>query len=82
MNNKLLVLLYIPTIEKEYSVIIPIGKTIGAIKYYMIKVISDFTDIDFTNEMQLYDKENKNVYDDNLLVKDTDIKNGTRLILI
>ncbi len=82
MNNKILVLLYVPTLDKEYTVFIPIGKTVGAIKKYMMDIISDFIDLKFTIDMNLYNKENRKVYDNNLLIRDTDIRNGTRLILI
>lgn len=81
-NNKLLIVLYVPTVEKEYSVFVPVGKTIGAIKTYICDIVSELSEQNLVNKMYLYDKDGQTLYDDNQLLKNTNIKNGTRLILI
>lgn len=82
MNNKILVLLYIPIIDKEYSVLLPIGKTMGAIKFYLIDIIASLNELKFVDDMDLYDKETRKKYSDDSLLKDTNIKNGTKLVLL
>ena len=82
VNNKLLIVLYVPTVEKEYSVFVPVGKTIGAIKTYMCDIVSELSEQKLINKMYLYDKDGRNKYEDNQLLKNTNIKNGTRLILM
>lgn len=82
MNNKILINLYVPTVEKEYTVFIPVGKTIGAIKTYICDIVSELSEQELINKMYLYDKESKHKYDDEQLLKDTEIKNGTKLILM
>ena len=75
--NKILVLVYIPEIEQEYDVYIPINKKIGTIKKYLISSVEEFNDGNV-----LYDKDNSKIYDNNTYVRDSGIKNGTKLILM
>ena len=84
MNNKILIRLYIPLIEEEYDIFIPINKRVGTIKQLLEKCISEQNDngyvlAEYTN---LYSKETGKVYDVQLLVKDTDLKNGSRVVLL
>ncbi len=82
--NKILVLVYIPEIEQEYDVYIPINKKIGTIKKYLISSIEEFNDGNVSNieNLKLYDKESSMKYNNDTLVKDSGIKNGTKLILM
>ena len=82
--NKILVLVYIPEIEQEYDVYIPINKKIGTIKKYLISSIEEFNDGNVSNieNLKLYDKESSMKYNNDTLVKDSGIKNGTKLFLM
>lgn len=82
--NKILVLVYIPEIEQEYDLYIPINKKIGTIKKYLINSIIEFNDgnVSDIEKFKLYDKTSSVLYDNNTLVKDSGIKNGTQLILM
>ena len=82
--NKILVLVYIPEIEQEYDVYIPINKKIGTIKKYLISSVEEFNGGNVSNieNLKLYDKESSMKYNNDTLVKDSGIKNGTKLILM
>lgn len=82
--NKILVLVYIPEIEQEYDVYIPINKKIGTIKKYLISSVEEFNDGNVSNieNLKLYDKESSMKYNNDTLVRDSGIKNGTKLILM
>ena len=56
--NKILVLVYIPEIEQEYDVYIPINKKIGTIKKYLISSVEEFNDGNVSNieNFKIYDK--------------------------
>lgn len=84
MNNKILIQLYIPLVEEEYDIFIPINKRVGTIKQILEKTISDQSDNGYiiTEDSNLYSKETGKVYDVQLLIKDTDLKNGSRIVLI
>lgn len=83
-SNKILLEVYIPSIEKEYDVFVPINKRIGTVKKLIEKGIVDLSDDGYCikDDTNLYSKETGLIYDVNLKVIDTDLKNGSRIILI
>ena len=82
--NRILVRVYIPQLEKKYDVWIPINKTVYTIINSLTKGISSLNKIDFEKDyiMNLYNKENSEVYELDKKIIDTDIRNGTELIMI
>ena len=84
MNNKILIEVEIPLIEKKYDIFIPINKKVGTIKTLLEQALVELTDKAYkpTEEANLYSKETGNIYDVNRTVRDTDLKNGSRIILI
>mgnify|MGYP003289369487 CR=1 FL=1 len=83
-NNKILIEVYIPSLEREFDIFIPVSKRVGTIKKLIEKGIKDFAGDGFSNkeDTNLYSKETGLIYDVNLKVIDTDLKNGSRVILI
>ena len=84
MNNKILVELQIPLIEKQFDLFIPINKKIGTIKNLVEQALVELTDSAYTQKIEsnFYSKETGDIYDVNKTVRDTDLKNGSRIILI
>lgn len=83
MKNKILVVVYVPLIEKEFNIYIPNAKKVGTIKNLIIKIVEESSDGTFLNDgcKELYDKLTGEQIDDNQFVKYSNIKNGTKLIL-
>ena len=83
-NNKILLEVYIPSIEKEYDIFVPVNKKIGTIKRMIETGITDLTDdvYSISDDTNLYSKDTGNMYDVNVSLIDTDLKNGSRIILI
>lgn len=83
-KNKILICLYIPLIEKTYDLYIPINKKVGTIKNLIEEGLLEITENDYviSPETNFYSKDTGQVYDVNQTVKDTDLKNGSRIILI
>lgn len=84
MKNKVLVNLNIPEINEEYSLYLPINKKIGNIIILLNKAISELTNGEFpiSNFNSLYNKSTGKKYEVDVLLIDTDIRNGTKLILL
>lgn len=84
MNNKILIQLEIPIIEKKYDLFIPINKKIGTIKKLIEESLVEITNqaYEVKKDSNLYSKEKGTVYNVNDTVRDTDLKNGSRIILI
>lgn len=82
--NKIIVKLYVPKIDREYDVFIPTNKRIATVIILLVKAINELSNGAFNPiEMpMLYNKLNAKTYDVNLTIKDSDIRNGSELILI
>ena len=83
-KNKILICLYIPLIEKSYDLFIPINKKIGTVKRLIEEGLVELTDNSYIikENTNFYSKDTGDIYDVNLAVRDTDLKNGSRIILI
>ena len=84
MKNKVLVELVVPTIESSFDVYLPINKRIGNIITLLNKTVSEFSEgcYEGSNQTSLYNRETSEKYDANTLLYNTDIRNGTTLILL
>ena len=83
-KNKILLELEIPLIEKSYDLYIPINKRIGTVKKLIEEALIELTDgaYEMKPETNFYSKETGQIYDVNKNVRETDLKNGSRIILI
>ncbi|MBQ3307210.1 MAG: hypothetical protein IJG68_03340 [Bacilli bacterium] len=84
MNNKILIELEIPLIEEKYDLFIPINKKIGTIKSLIENSLMELTDNAYSprQDTNFYSKDTGDIYDVNRTVRETDLKNGSRIILI
>ena len=83
--NKLLLTFFIPEIGLEFDAYIPINKKVGTIKKYLINMINDMTENNYdatVESMKFVDHETGKEYENNLYIKETGIKNGTKLIIL
>lgn len=82
--NKFLVLVYVPLLEEEYDIYIPINKKVGTIKKIIIDSVAELSELsqDKLNNLKLYDKVTSNLYNNDILVKNSGIMNGTKLLLM
>ena len=83
MENKVLIKLIMFDMDECFDIFIPVNEIVWKIKKLIIKSISDITNIslDINNEYLLINKDNSKIYDNNEIVINTDIRNGTELIL-
>ena len=83
-KNKILIELEIPLLEKKFDLFIPINKKIGTVKRLIEESLKDLTDTDYETkeDTNLYSKDTGDIYDVNKNVRDTDLKTGSRVILL
>ncbi|MCI8346779.1 MAG: hypothetical protein HFJ12_02380 [Bacilli bacterium] len=83
-TNKILLEVFIPIIEEEYDVFVPVNKTMGTIKKIIERGIIDLSDNGYMvkEDTNLYSKETGDIYNVNLKLIETDLKNGSQVILI
>ena len=84
MKNKILIKLAVPEIDEEYDIFIPINKRIGNIILLVNKAIIEFSSGEYSlkDSYSLYNKETGQRYDERLLVRETDIRNGANIVLM
>ena len=82
--NKILVKLYVPSMENEFDVWIPLNKRIYNVITLLVKAVNELSRGYYKPEdlPSLYDKTTAELYDINQTVKESNIRNGTELILI
>ncbi len=84
MNNKILVELEIPIIERNFDLNIPVNKKVGTVKRLIEEELVELTEHAYviSEATNFYSKDTGDIYDVNKTVRDTDLKNGSRIILI
>lgn len=84
MNNKVIVKIIVPKLEMTFDVFIPVSKKISTVCYLLTKSISELTNGEYiiNDYINIYNKETKEMYQFDQIVKDTNIRNGSELILL
>lgn len=82
MKNKVLIKLIVPDIDETYDIFLPINKKIGEIVILITRSINEHESLNLQNNKVLYNRSTGRDYDPNDLIKNTDIRNGTSLILL
>lgn len=84
MNNKVLVELVVPVLEESYDVFVPVNRKIGNIIILLSKLISDLSGGYFVAKDTncLYNGDTGDTYPMDVLLINTDIRNGSKIILM
>ncbi len=82
--SRILVNIRIPELGESYDVYIPSSKTIESIIILVYKALNDITmgEMPIPTNSTLINANTKEVYDKNKLLSETNIINGTKLILL
>lgn len=79
-ENKILVNIYILSLSKNYEMFIPVNEKVGHLANLLSNIMMD--SIDFSKRIMIINADSGKSYRNNELIRETDIINGTRLILI
>lgn len=84
MENKVLVKFYSLELGLSYDVFIPVNELIWKIKKLIVKSIADLNNMPdlYKDDYLLINKLTGKIYQNNEIVINTDIRNGTELMLI
>ena len=84
MENKVLVSVNIPILEKKYDIYFPVNRkisnVIGMIKSSLYELSQG--SFDMSQDYILYNAENGDSYDMNILVRESNIRNGSNVIML
>lgn len=82
MEYKVLIKLFVPEIKEAYEMYIPINKTVGELTLLLCKLVNDLSKVyPIKDNACLCNRHTGIIYEKNYLVRDTDIRNGTELII-
>lgn len=83
MEYKVLIKLYLPEIEESYEAYIPLYKTVAEVSGLLNQMAHSMADIfPILPTTLLYNRRTGVLYDQATLIVDTDIRNGTELVMI
>lgn len=84
MKNKILIELIVPDIDEKYNLYIPINKRVGNVIVLLNKAIKELTNgiYEGNDKTGIYNRTTGKRYNINALIRETDIRNGTSIILI
>lgn len=84
MKNKVLTEIYIAQLDETFHVYLPLNKNIANSIELICKAVSEYKRIEKINykNLSLYNRETSLKYIPDLLIKDSNIRNGVRLILM
>lgn len=84
MKNKILIELIVPEVDEKYDIYIPINKKVGNVIVLLNKAVKELTNglYDGSTRTSLYNRTTGQKYAINSLVRETNIRNGSSLILI
>ena len=84
MTDKVLVILYVPLIEKKYEVFLPISHRVDEILVLVSKAVKEISNDNYTfrNDERLYNRITGQEYKFTDLIKNTNIRNGSQLVFI
>lgn len=83
--NKYLITVIVPIVDFEYDVYIPNNKKIGTIKTLILETLKELSNNSFDkkiNEVRMIDRDSGIEFDNNMYVKDSEIRNGSKIIII
>lgn len=84
MKNKILIKIYVPSIDQEYEIYIPTNELVKKVLELIINSIYELSDSNFNKEEKHYllDPETSSVYMNDQIIRDTNIKNSKKIILV
>ena len=83
--NKYLVTVVVPIAEFEYDLYIPNNKKMGTIKKIILDSLSELSNNTFKksiDEVRFIDRDTGVEFENNMYVKDSGIKNGSKIIIM
>lgn len=81
-DNKLLINLYVLALDKKFELFIPVDEKVGNIVNLIDKSLVTPFKKGKIKQFVLLNLYSGNIYKNNDIIRKTDIKNGTKLILI
>ena len=84
IENKVLVTVNVPLLENSFDLYLPVNRRVYSVIDMIKQILFNLSQgsFDVQSNCMLYDANSGSMYDINSLIRDTDIRNGSIIILI
>lgn len=84
MDNKYLVELFVPVLDKVYNLYIPINRRVGNVIDLLNKSLAELSNNEYlgNKDTKLYNRETGEILDPKLLVRETSLTNGSGIVIL
>ena len=85
MKNKVLIQLIVPSLESKYDLFVPVNKRVGNVIDLLCKTLNEITNglyDENSDEKKLYNAVTGEMYNIQDLVRKTNIRNGSKIVLL
>ena len=84
MGNKILIILSIPELDETYDLMVPLSRKVGNLIELIAKMLNELTNGEYEVDKYkgLYNSDNGEKYNNDSLIYNTDIRNGSKVILM
>ena len=84
MKNKVLIKVYVTSIDEEYEIYIPINESVKKVLELIVKSVYELSDSNLNQENKHYllDPDTSTVYLNDQIIRDTNIKNSKKVVLV
>ena len=85
MKNKVIIKAVFPAIDRSFDIKIPVNELVWKVSSLVSKAIYDMNGLPFdinTDNFAMISKSTGKIYESNLAIIDTDIRNGSEIIFI
>ena len=84
MKNKILIKLYVPYIDEIYEIFIPTNESVKKVVDLIVKSVYELSDETLNLDIKYYimDPDTSSIYQESLIIRDSNIVNGKKLVLV
>lgn len=82
MNNKLLINVLLPQLSTSYDIFIPINITVSELNSLLKQSISEMCEYIFNDKVRIYYQEDGKEIDASLIIKNANLRNGSKIIML
>lgn len=84
MKNKILIELIVPELDRTFDIYIPANKKVGNILELLNKSLKEISNGDYinNNSKSIYNRDTNELYQMDVIIRNTNIRNGTSLVIV
>lgn len=84
MKNKILIKLYVPFIDEVYEIFIPTNESVKKVVDLIVKSVYELSDerLNLDIKYHIIDPDTSEIYQESIIIRDSNIVNGKKIVLV